>query len=168
MRIDRAGVQIWFQLSRFSRSKRRRSQRTKFVIRAIELKNQIDRSHHFLYGHRYQQDVKGTQSLPAPRAFNGENADLAGGDSKQIAKIGRRQTKMTRRSRRIHGGRAARSGQFGSLPEKNAEENFISTAHIKRSPDKELFWLKGRRRFAKEFSAFWLIDKEVDRHLGRK
>lgn len=63
--VDRNAVQIWFrfyplELKRFIDSAENRDETLQGIVMQgdFELKDQIDRSHHFLYGHRYWKKVK--------------------------------------------------------------------------------------------------------------
>lgn len=88
--VDRNATQIWFrfyplELFRYLQSVEDKAAAIqKFVIQGnYELKDQIDTSHHFLYGHRFWAAVK---KVIAQRAatFKGANDDLAI-EAKQLA-----------------------------------------------------------------------------------
>jgi ferredoxin len=81
--VDRTAVQIWFrfyplELFRYlGAAEDRDKEIQKAVIQGdFELKNQIDSSHKFLYGHRFWKDVK-TAIENAAANFSDENADLS-------------------------------------------------------------------------------------------
>lgn len=89
--VDRNGVQIWFrfyplELFRTLQAAENRDELVqKFVLQGdYELKNQIDSSHKFLYGHRFWKEVKNA-IVGRAESFKNENADLAG-EIRQIAK----------------------------------------------------------------------------------
>ncbi len=81
--VDRNATQIWFrfyplELFRTLQSAENKEETIqKFVMQGdYELKDQIDSSHKFLYGHRYWTDVK--QAIETRvESFNDENIDLA-------------------------------------------------------------------------------------------
>lgn len=90
--VDRNAVQIWFRfyplaLHRFLQTTEDKASAVqKFVMQGdYELKDQIDASHHFLYGHRFWTEVKNEIAKRA-ESFNEEKSDLSG-EIKQIAKI---------------------------------------------------------------------------------
>ncbi|HEY8562202.1 MAG TPA: 2Fe-2S iron-sulfur cluster-binding protein [Pyrinomonadaceae bacterium] len=80
--VDKNATQIWFrfyplELFRFLQTADDRAKAIqKFVMQGdFELKNQIDSSHKFLYGHRYWKEVKAAiENYGA--SFNNGNADL--------------------------------------------------------------------------------------------
>lgn len=81
--VDRNGTQIWFrfyplELHRVLEAAENKAELIqKFVLQGdYELKNQIDSSHHFLYGHRYWKEAKEAIERRA-ETFSGENAELA-------------------------------------------------------------------------------------------
>src|SRR5215204_1287905 len=81
--VDQNAVQIWFrfyplELFRFLESAEDREKAIqKFVMQGdFELKNQIDSSHRFLYGHRYWKDTKAAIEARA-ESFKDETADLS-------------------------------------------------------------------------------------------
>ena len=81
--VDRNAVQIWFrfyplELFRFLEAAEDRAKAIqKFVMQGdFELKNQIDTSHKFLYGHRFWKDVKTAIETTAAN-FPNETADLS-------------------------------------------------------------------------------------------
>lgn len=81
--VDRTATQIWFrfyplELFRTLQAAENRDELIqKFVIQGnYELKNQIDSSHKFLYGHRFWKEVKNAIVNRAEN-FKGENTDLA-------------------------------------------------------------------------------------------
>ncbi|MCA1623875.1 MAG: 2Fe-2S iron-sulfur cluster binding domain-containing protein [Acidobacteria bacterium] len=89
--VDRNAVQIWFrfyplELFRALQAAENKDELLqKFVMQGnYELKNQIDASHKFLYGHRYWKNVKEAIEKRVEN-FSDENADLAN-ETKQIAK----------------------------------------------------------------------------------
>ena len=80
--VDRNAVQIWFrfyplELFRYLEAAEDREKAIqKFVMQGdFELKNQIDSSHKFLYGHRYWKETKAAIETLAAN-FSDENADL--------------------------------------------------------------------------------------------
>jgi ferredoxin len=81
--VDRNATQIWFrfyplELFRFLESAEDREKAIqKFVMQGeFELKNQIDSSHRFLYGHRYWKETK-TAIENYAASFKDEAADLS-------------------------------------------------------------------------------------------
>ena len=81
--VDRDAAQIWFgfyplELLRYLQSAEDKAKAIQqFVIQGdYELKNQIDSSHQFLYGHRFWQETK-TAIIKHAENFQSENADLA-------------------------------------------------------------------------------------------
>jgi len=81
--VDRGATQIWFrffplELFRFLESSEDREKALqKFVMQGdFELKNQIDSSHKFLYGHRYWKETKAAIETFA-ESFNNSSADLS-------------------------------------------------------------------------------------------
>ncbi len=82
--VDRNATQIWFRfyplsLHRFLQNAENRDEAIqKFVMQGnYELKNQIDSSHRFLYGHRFWKEIKEAIVKHAEN-FQNEAADLAG------------------------------------------------------------------------------------------
>lgn len=80
--VDRSAVQIWFRfyplaLFRYLQNAENKAEAIqKFVIQGdYELKNQIDSSHKFLYGHRFWKETKAAIVNHAEN-FHTENADL--------------------------------------------------------------------------------------------
>lgn len=143
--VDRAGVQIWFRFfplelfRALQTAEDRDALVQKFVMQGdYELKNQIDRSHHFLYGHRFWKDVKDAIVARAA-SFNGENADLAG----EITQIAASVAAKTKVDASLLIGITAVGlmtlVQVGLEALKNAEGKlYIDAAHVKRSPEKVL------------------------------
>jgi len=89
--VDRNATQIWFRfyplsLHRYLQTAEDKAIAVqKFVMQGkFELKDQIDSSHNFLYGHRFWKEVKDEITKRA-ESFNNESADLSG-EIKQIAK----------------------------------------------------------------------------------
>src|SRR5688500_15614183 len=81
--VDRNATQIWFrffplELFRFLQTAEDREKAIqKFAIQGdFELKDQIDSSHDFLYGHRYWKEVKAEIEKRA-ESFKDETADLS-------------------------------------------------------------------------------------------
>ena len=81
--VDRNAVQIWFrfyplELFRYLQSAEDMAKAAqKFVLQGdYELKNQIDSSHRFLYGHRFWTETK-AEIENRVASFNDENADLS-------------------------------------------------------------------------------------------
>ncbi|HTK25774.1 MAG TPA: hypothetical protein VL327_04390 [Pyrinomonadaceae bacterium] len=97
--VDRAATQIWFRffplgLFRYLESTEDKDAATQtFVIKGDrELKNQIDTSHHFLYGHRYWKTVKA--AIEAESAvFENSNIDLAE-EIRQVAALAAEKLKV--------------------------------------------------------------------------
>ena len=90
--VDRNAVQIWFRffplsLFRYLQSAEDKAVAIqKFVMQGnYELKDQIDSSHKFLYGHRFWQDVK-EAIVNRADSFNNESSNLSD-EIKQIARI---------------------------------------------------------------------------------
>ncbi|HXH68794.1 MAG TPA: 2Fe-2S iron-sulfur cluster-binding protein, partial [Pyrinomonadaceae bacterium] len=88
--VDRNATQIWFRffplaLHRYLQTAEDKAVVVqKFVMQGkFELKDQIDSSHDFLYGHRFWTSVKDEITKRA-ESFNDENADLSN-EIKQIA-----------------------------------------------------------------------------------
>jgi ferredoxin len=80
--VDRNAVQIWFRfyplsLFRYLQNAENKAEAIqKFVLQGdYELKNQIDTSHKFLYGHRFWKETKDAIVSHA-ESFHTENADL--------------------------------------------------------------------------------------------
>ncbi|MGI8787451.1 MAG: 2Fe-2S iron-sulfur cluster-binding protein [Pyrinomonadaceae bacterium] len=89
--VDRNAAQIWFRfyplaLHKYLQGAEDRAKAIQgFVMQGdFDLKNQIDASHRFLYGHRFWADVK-NEIIKRAETFDNENADLSG-EIKQIAK----------------------------------------------------------------------------------
>jgi len=89
--VDRNAVQIWFrfyplQLFRALQTAENKEELIqKFVMQGnYELKNQIDSSHRFLYGHRFWKEVKNAIVARAA-SFDNQSADLAE-ETKTIAR----------------------------------------------------------------------------------
>jgi ferredoxin len=89
--VDRNAVQIWFRfyplsLHRYLQTAEEKAVAVqKFVMQGnFELKEQIDSSHDFLYGHRFWKEVKDEITKRA-ESFSDETADLSN-EIKQIAK----------------------------------------------------------------------------------
>lgn len=81
--VDRSAAQIWFrfyplELLRYLEAAEDRAKAVqKFVIQGdYELKNQIDTSHDFLYGHRFWKEAK-TEIENYAASFNNANAELS-------------------------------------------------------------------------------------------
>ena len=81
--VDRNAVQIWFrfyplELFRYLQSAEDKAKAAqKFVLQGdYELKNRIDSSHGFLYGHRFWTETK-AEIERRVASFNNENADLS-------------------------------------------------------------------------------------------
>ncbi|HSK73717.1 MAG TPA: 2Fe-2S iron-sulfur cluster-binding protein [Pyrinomonadaceae bacterium] len=97
-KVDRNAMQIWFrfyplELRRYLESAEDKEKaQQKFVMQGdFELKNQIDSSHKFLYGHRFWREVKAEIEKRA-EAFNNENTDLKS-EIRQIAQAVAEKTK---------------------------------------------------------------------------
>lgn len=89
--VDRAATQIWFKFFPLSLFRALQSAEDKqeliqkFLLQGkFELAEQIDSSHHFLYGHRFWRETKDAIVARAERA-NGSISDLAT-EIRQIAK----------------------------------------------------------------------------------
>lgn len=89
--VDRAGVQIWFKffpLALFralQAAENKQELIQKFLLQGkFELAEQIDSSHHFLYGHRFWRETKDAVCARAESA-NGSISDLAA-EIRNIAK----------------------------------------------------------------------------------
>jgi len=89
--VDRSAVQIWFRfyplaLFRYLQTAEDKAAAVqKFVMQGdYELKDQIDTSHHFLYGHRFWTEAK-NEIVKRAESFDNEKADLSE-EIKQIAK----------------------------------------------------------------------------------
>jgi len=98
-KVDRAGTQIWFRffplgLFRYLQSAEDKEKAVQaFVIKGdYELKNQIDTSHHFLYGHRYWKTVKAAIEAESAVFENG-NIDLAE-EIRQVAALAAEKLKV--------------------------------------------------------------------------
>ncbi len=96
--VDRNAVQIWLRFYPLSLHRALEAAENKaelvqkFVMQGdYELRNQIDSSHRFLYGHRFWSDVK-TAIEERSESFSGESADLAN-EIKQIAQTISEKTK---------------------------------------------------------------------------
>ncbi|MEO8650447.1 MAG: 2Fe-2S iron-sulfur cluster-binding protein [Acidobacteriota bacterium] len=81
--VDRTAVQIWFRfypLSLFrylQMAEDREATMSAFRMQgSYDLKDQVDTSHHFLYGHRYWKTVKAAIEAEM-QTFSGESVDLA-------------------------------------------------------------------------------------------
>jgi ferredoxin len=81
--VDRNATQIWFRffplsLHRYLQTAQDKAVAVqKFAMQGkFELKDQIDSSHDFLYGHRFWKDVK-DEITKRGESFNDENADLS-------------------------------------------------------------------------------------------
>lgn len=80
--VDRDAVQIWFRFyplalfRKLQTAENRDELIQKFVMQGdYELKNQVDTSHRFLYGHRYWNQAK-EAVVNCAENFNGQNAEL--------------------------------------------------------------------------------------------
>jgi ferredoxin len=97
--VDRAATQIWFrffplELFRYLESAEDKEKAVKaFVMQGdFELKDQVDSSHHFLFGHRYWKTVKA--AIEAESAvFEDSNVRLAD-EVKQIADLAAEKLKV--------------------------------------------------------------------------
>lgn len=163
--VDRNAAQIWFrffplELFRTLQAAENRDELIqKFVLQGTyELKNQIDSSHSFLYGHRYWKEVKDAIEQRA-QTFNAENADLAQ-EIRTIAKIAAEKAKVD--SSLLIG--IAAVGlmtlvQVGLDAFKNTPGKiYIDTAHIKLSPEQIL-----ARRAKDDSQGFFSFLKTVDK-----
>lgn len=143
--VDRTATQIWFRfypldLHRLlQQAEDRDALIQKFVIQGnYELKNQIDSSHKFLYGHRFWKEVK-SAIVSRVESYKGENTDLAQ-EVKNIAKAAAAQAKV---DESLVVGIAAAGlmtlTQSGYESFKNSEGKiYIDGANAKKSPDKVL------------------------------
>ena len=91
-KVDKNSTEIWFRfhplaLQRYlQNSEDLEKSMQKFVMQGdFDLKNQIDSSHQFLYGHRFWKETKETIEKRAA-GFNGENTDLKS-EIEQIAEL---------------------------------------------------------------------------------
>ena len=98
--VDRNAVRIWFRfyplaLFRFLQSAEDKAVAVqKFAMQGdYELKNQINSSHDFLYGHRFWSDVK-NEIVSRAESFDNDNADLTE-EIKHIAKAAADKSKTT-------------------------------------------------------------------------
>ena len=89
--VDRTAVEIWFRFyplelfQTLQKAQNKKELIQKFVLQGnYELKNQIDSSHHFLYGHRFWLEAKAEIEKRA-ESFNEENSDLEN-EIRRIAK----------------------------------------------------------------------------------
>ena len=89
--VDRTATQIWFRFyplalhNYLQNAEEKDKALQKFVMQGdYDLKNQIDSSHKFLYGHRFWKETKAAIEKRA-EPFNDENASLAN-EIKEIAK----------------------------------------------------------------------------------
>ncbi len=89
--VDRTATQIWFRFyplalhNYLQNAEDKDKALQKFVMQGDwDLKNQIDSSHKFLYGHRFWKETKDAIEKRA-ESFNGENANLTD-EIKEIAK----------------------------------------------------------------------------------
>ncbi|MBA3634598.1 MAG: 2Fe-2S iron-sulfur cluster binding domain-containing protein [Acidobacteria bacterium] len=96
--VDRTATQIWFRFFPLALHNYLQSTEDKekaiqqFVMQGnYELKNQIDSSHRFLYGHRFWKEAKDAIEKYA-ESFTSENANLAN-EIKEIAKTAAQITK---------------------------------------------------------------------------
>ncbi len=96
--VDKNATEIWFRfhplsLLRFLENAEDREKAIqKFVMQGdFDLKNQIDSSHKFLYGHRFWKETK-AEIEKRTASFNGENGDLKN-EIEQIAQMVAVQTK---------------------------------------------------------------------------
>lgn len=143
--VDRNATQIWFrfyplELFRTLEAAENRAELIqKFVMQGdYELKNQIDSSHKFLYGHRVWKQVK-DEIVKRADDFNSENPDLAN----EIRNIAREVAAQIKVDESLVLGITAVGlmtlVQSGFEAFKNAEGKvYIDAAHIKKSPEKIL------------------------------
>lgn len=143
--VDRTATQIWFRFypldlfRKLEAAEDRAAMIQKFVMQGdYELKNQIDSSHKFLYGHRFWKEVKNAITNRA-ESFKGESTDLAQ-EIKAIAKIAAAQAKTDESL--LVGITAAglmTLTQSGYEAFKNSEGKiYIDASHAKKSPEKVL------------------------------
>lgn len=143
--VDRTATQIWFRFypldlfRKLEAAEDRAAMIQKFVMQGdYELKNQIDSSHKFLYGHRFWKEVKNA-IVSRAESFKGENADLAQ-EIKAIAKEVAAQKKVDESL--LVGITAAglmTLTQSGYETFKNAEGKvYIDASHAKKSAESVL------------------------------
>jgi ferredoxin len=143
--VDRNATQIWFrffplELHRTLQTAENKDELIqKFVLQGdYELKDQIDSSHKFLYGHRYWKEVKDAIVEHAQK-FNGENADLA----EEITQIAKTVAAKVKADASLLVGITAVGlmtiVQVGFDAFKNSEGKiYIDASHAKLSPEKIL------------------------------
>jgi ferredoxin len=97
--VDRIATQIWFRfypLSLFQYLQSAEDQAAAlhgFAMQGnYQLKDQIDSSHHFLYGHRFWKEAK-DEIVKHAESFNGQNAKLAD-EARAIAKNAAKKAKV--------------------------------------------------------------------------
>ncbi len=90
--VDRIAAQVWFRFYPLELFRALQNAEDKeamlhgFAMQGnYELKNQIDSSHHFLYGHRFWKEVR-AEIVKHAEAFNQENTKLAD-EVRNIAKL---------------------------------------------------------------------------------
>ena len=143
--VDRNATQIWFRFfplelfRTLQASENKEELIRKFVLQGnYELKNQIDSSHKFLYGHRYWKEIKDA-IIRRAESFGGENADLAR-EIKRIAETVAAEAKVD--SSLLVGITAVglmTLAQVGLEALKNAPGKiYIDANHLKLSPEKAL------------------------------
>lgn len=143
--VDRTAIQIWFRfypldLHRLlAQAENRDALIQKFVIQGnYELKNQIDSSHEFLYGHRFWKEVKKAIISHADN-FSGDNADLA----QEIKKIAKDAASQAKADESLTVGITAAGlmtlAQSDYETFKNSEGKvYINSSNAKKSPEKIL------------------------------
>ena len=163
--VDRSAVQIWFRFFPLElfRTLEAAEDKNELVRRFVlqgdyELKNQIDSSHKFLYGHRFWKEVKDAIVLRAQN-FNDEDTDLAE-EIKRIAKTAADKIKIDESlvvaitavglMTLLQVGLEALQKAPGKL--------YISAGQAKRSPEKIL-----ADRAKDDSQGFWSFLKTVDK-----
>jgi ferredoxin len=163
--VDRNATQIWFRFFplEFFRAVQAAENKDELIWKLnlqgdYELKNQIDSSHKFLYGHRYWKEVKDA-SVSRAETFDEENADLAE-EIKGIAKSVAEKLKID--SSLLVGITAAglmTLVQVGLEALKNAEGKiYLDKNHAKLSPEKVI-----AERAKDDSQGFFSFLKTVDK-----
>lgn len=164
--VDRNATQIWFrfyplELFRTLQNAENKDELIqKFVLQGdYELKDQVDSSHKFLYGHRYWKQVKDA-IVERANNFNSENAELTD-EIRQIAKSVSDKNKVD--ASLLVGITAVglmTLVQVGLDALKNAPGKiYIDASHAKRSPEKVL-----SERAKDDSQGFFSFLKTVDKN----
>lgn len=143
--VDRTATQIWFRFyplelfRTLQQAENRDVLIQKFVMQGnYELKNQIDSSHKFLYGHRFWKEVKNA-IVKRAESFDGGNTDLA----QEIKIIAKEAAAQVKADESLLVGITAVGlmtlVQSGFEAFKNSEGKvYIDSSHAKKSPEKLL------------------------------